>query len=183
MNPVRSDNIPPTGRPNTRESMSSRISRLFDRRQDQDSSANTSHRTSGACEVPIFMSPSSDHLLYPLHDEEMAMSPPLGPIEEHHRDHSVPASSVYSQSPVTRAQRISMDEIEEEAHLGPPETVNDLESGISYSSRSMSEVELVKEKRRRRRRAAESYREKIAAKKKLGMAFGVTTLAAVITCK
>lgn len=75
-----------------------------------------------------------------------------------------------------------MEQIEEEPRSVTPETTHDLEAGSSISY-ATSETQLVREKRRKRRRVAESYREKIAAKKRLGMAFGVTTLAAVITCK
>lgn len=91
----------------------------------------------------------------------------------------VPASSVYSQSPHFRARQ-NMDQIEEESRSRSQDTTRDLEAGNS-TSYATSEAELVKQKRRKRRRV--SYREQIAAKKRLGMAFGVTTLGAVITCE
>lgn len=133
--------------------------------------------------MPIFMSPSSDHLEVHPDDIEAAMSPTWRQNPEQGRPLTVPASSVYSQSPDNRIHHgFYMEQIEEDPHPRSPEMIHDLEAGTS-SSYTTSEVQLVREKRRKRRRVAESYRERIAAKKRLGMAFGVTTLAAVITCK
>lgn len=134
--------------------------------------------------MPIFMSPSSDHLeVHPDDiDARAAMSPTWRQDVEHVRPLTVPASSVYSQSPDVRAHPSFMEQIEEEPRSLSPETTHDLEAGTT-TSYATSETQLVREKRRKRRRIAESYREKIAAKKRLGMAFGVTTLAAVITCE
>lgn len=134
--------------------------------------------------MPIFMSPSSDRLDVNPDDIEAraAMSPTWRQGVEHIRPLTVPASSVYSQSPDIRAHNSFMEQIEEEPRALSPDTTHDLEGGTSISYAS-SETQLVREKRRKRRRIAESYREKIGAKKRLGMAFGVTTLAAVITCE
>lgn len=182
MNPSNPDLAQAQGRPySTRQSMSGRISRLFERRQGPSSHFSRSQRTSGACEVPIFMSQSSDHLHY--HQDEEAVE-----VEPHHREsmedderHTVRGSSIYSQSPHFRAQN-TMNEFEEDTHSRSSDVTHDLEAGHSTLS-TTSEVDLLNQKRRKRRRIADSYRERIASKKKLGMAFGVTTLAAVITCK
>lgn len=183
MSPSNQDFTQVSGRPySTLHNMSNRISRLFERRQDQGSQFSRSQRTSGACDVPIFMSRSSDHLHYP-HDEEAAGTRSLSHRDSIEEDehHAVPASSVYSQSPNFQA-RNTMEEIEEESRSMSADTTHDLEAGHSTSCPT-SEAELVRQKRRKRRRVAESYRSRIAAKKRLGMAFGITTLAAVITCK
>lgn len=169
------------GSHSTRNSMSSRMSHLFQRRQGQDDHSSRSPRSSGAFDVPIFMSRSSDHLERPYDEEAAGDGSPSHTMSAEYDEHrGVAASSVYSQSPNFR-NRHSMDHIEEETHSESRETSHDLEAGTSTSC-ATSEVELVREKRRRRRRVAETYKVKIAAKKRLGMAFGVTTLAAVITC-
>lgn len=137
--------------------------------------------------MPIFMSASSDHLHRTHSDEEAARAATIPhahrqSVEDDER-RTVSTSSVYSQSPNVQVQRTFMDQSEEEPRSRSPEPTHDLEAGISTSSYASSEAELVREKRRKRRRVAESYRERIAAKKRLGVAFGVTTLAAVITCE
>lgn len=170
---------------NFRNSVTSRMSSLFERRQHGESSNNASHRTSGACEVPIFMSPSSERVDNDHDDPEATAtySPPMR--QGHGREYArtVPASSIYSQSPDPRTQNTFMDRIEEESHPRSPNMAHDLEAGASAISCASSEEHLIRERRRRRRRVSESNRQKIASKKRLGVAFGVTTLAAVITCK
>lgn len=168
---------------NVRVSIASRVSKLFGASHSQDTAMNHSLRTSAACEVPIFMSPSSDHLAHP---DLGAQSPAFhrGPagvnaqtsIEEQARRLTIPASSVYSESPGQQNQARFMEEIEEEFPS------HDLEQGNSYQTSTASESYPARTKYKRRRRVRESTRQKIASKQRLSVAFGITAVAAAITC-
>lgn len=185
MNPTNFNHVEAKGlSASNRNSITSRMSQFFGRRRDQNSFTGPSHRTSGACEVPIFMSASSERLHFNQHDVETAevTSPVIEQNIYHARPATMPASSVYSQSPDFRAQNTFLEPVEEDFHPESSDAARDLEAGTSAVSHMTSESRLVREKRRKRRRVAESNRQKIASKKRLGVAFGVTTLAAVITC-
>lgn len=167
-----------------RASMSSRISRLFSRRRDDDGSAEQSVVTSSGCEVPIFMSTPAEA------PQSSSRRPQFGEIgaswtepaiipEE--RRHTIPCSSVYSESP-----RPDHDHHEYEAEKDSPRSpacVHDLEEGSVIISTTSSQAPVLREKRRKARRPRESLRQRIAGKKRLSVAFGVTTLATVTTCK
>lgn len=159
------------GTANLRVSMASRMSRLFSRRRDEHSVMGDSQRTSGACEVPIFMST-------PRNQPEQAMLSSA----TYHQPTTIPASSVYSASPGQQHHTQVEDHVEDESPWSPG-SVEDLERGTSPVSYATSETQLVREKRRKRRRVGESIRQKIASKKRLSMAFGVTVIATIITCK
>jgi len=170
-------------RSNMRASTASRFSRLFGRGR-ADATMNPSHRTSAACSVPIFLSPSSDRV-----DAYHAgnQSPHLdadhyAPASHLHQRFTIPASSVYSESPGQQHERHFMQQIEEQPSE-TPELVRDLEEGTSSLCYSSSQAPIMREKRRRKRRAPESTRQRIDAKKRLSMAFGITVLAAITTCK
>lgn len=167
-------------------SMSNRISRLFDRRRTRNSAVDHSQRTSGACEVPIFMSPSSDRLHIEDQGDFQSRHDGLQQIQtinNHSRPYTIPASSIYSESPGQQHQPRFMEEIEEEEMPIEAPTPRDLEEGNSTVSYATSETRIVREKRRRRRRISETTRQRIAAKKRLSMAFGVTAVASIITCE
>lgn len=165
--------------------MSNRISRLFSRRRDEDRSAEQSIVTSSGCEVPIFMSqPSND-------PQTESRTPHFGEIRASwtefnnpadERRLTIPCSSVYTQSPGQQHDPRHEYEAEDDSPRSPA-SVEDLEDGTAIISTTASEAPVLRGKRRKSRRPRESLRQRIAAKKRLGVAFGVTALATVITCK
>lgn len=176
--------------PTVRASIGSRVSRLFSRRNDSSLPVHESHRTSAACEVPIFMSPSFDrldiqHVQPPSPEAARSLSPthPIMDVEAPSHcvgPYSLPASSVYSESPGQQYAARFEEDIRGHVPMSPP---HDLEEGQSTVSYTTSETRLVAEQRRkRRRRVHESIRSRIEAKKRLSLAFGITVLAAIITC-
>ncbi|KAK5950550.1 hypothetical protein OHC33_008493 [Knufia fluminis] len=168
-------------RANARASMTSRVSRLFARRRDS-ATMNESQRTSAACSVPIFLSPSSDGNDAYHHEAQTPDCEAAYEADASHHTHrfTIPASSVYSESPGVQHQTHFMEQIEEDP-TDSRDSVRDLEEGTSTSSYATSQEPIVRERRRRRKRASESTHQRIEAKKRLSMAFGVTALAAVIT--
>lgn len=184
MNTTHTAHAEPSNRlSNARVSIANRVSKLFGASHYQDNATNHSQRTSAACEVPIFMSPSSDHLEHPdLEAQSPAFHHGHGGVntqtysEEQGRRLTLPASSVYSESPGQQHHACFMEEIEEES------SSHDLEQGNSYQTSTASETYLVRNKHRRRRRVRESTRQKISSKQRLSVAFGITAVAAAITC-
>lgn len=171
--------------PQNRTSMSSRISRLFSKRREDDSSAQQSVVTSSGCEVPIFMSPPSED------PQTGSRTPHFGEIgaswtvpanTNEERRHTIPCSSVYSESPRIEHEVHQEYETEDESPSSPVRP-RDLEEGSAVISSTSSEAPVLREKRRRTRKARESLRQRIAGKKRLSVAFGLTTLATVTTCK
>jgi len=166
------------------------MSRLFSREAELSLPVRESHRTSGAFEVPIFMSPSSDELDVQ-HTQPRSFSSPRSRSSTHSiidaavpsnhvRPLTFPASSVYSESPgQEHAARFEQDQ---DGHT-PGSPAHDLEEGRSTVSCPTSETQMVTERRRRRRkRVHESMRSRVETKKRLSLAFGITTLAAIVTC-
>lgn len=174
---------PQTGRFSVRASLTSRVSRIFGKRHEGPP-MDQSHRTSAACSVPIFLSPSSDRI-DAYHCEDQSPHRHVqgeGSLLHHHQRFTIPASSVYSESPGQQHPAHFVEQIEEL----PSELsglTRDLEAGTSGSSYATSETPIARDKRRKRKRVSESRRERIASKKRLSMAFGVTVLATTIICE
>lgn len=168
-----------------RGSISNRISQLWSRRH-QPSTIQSSNRTSNACEVPIFMSPSQDddqHRRLPPQNTEFLHSPRGDATTNLHVPAlSIASSSVYSASP-RHEQEQHVDTFEEQSYLEAAESsVQDEEETVSHTSTTHSDVQQLIDRRKRRRRVRESTRRKIEGKKRLSMAFGITVLATGITC-
>ena len=98
------------------------------------------------------------------------------------RRHTIPASSVYSNSP-RDAYVPPFDNAIEEEDTDRYLSATHLESGQTDTTYASSDAPVLKERRRRRRRRGETLRQKIAGKKILSVVFAVTILASVITCK
>lgn len=174
-------NVESQGRPpSARASMVSRVSRFFEARRETATRAQ-SHRTSTACSVPIFLSPSSDrvdaynHEALSFHGEFRHGAGTL-----HYPQPTIPASSVYSESPAQQHRTPPLEQIEE-LPSGSSHSIRDLEEGTVSLSYTSSRTPITREQRRPRKRVSESTRQRIASKKRLSMAFGVTMLAALIT--
>lgn len=173
----------PNGRRSTRISISNRVSRLFSRRTPDSPRFEESQRSSAACTVPIFMTSSSDRMVHEAYDTDQYVEPSAEhTLDERHRPITIQGSSVYSATPGQQyPDHLPEDAMDDSPRS--PASLHDLEQGTSSISYATSETPIVRDKHRRRRRISESTRQKIASKKRLGMAFGVTTLATVITCK
>jgi len=163
--------------------MASRVSRLFGARRET-ATTDQSHRTSAACSVPIFLSPSSERVDEYHHERllpQSAFRRETGTPSPPQR-FTIPASSVYSELPAQQHQTQYTEQIEE-LPAASPDSIRDLEEGTSSLSYATSETPIARERRRKRKRVSESTRQRIESKKRLSMAFGVTVLAALITCK
>lgn len=158
-------------------SFSNRVSKLFGKR-DQDT-IFTSRRTS-TCEVPVFMSPSQADLGQTniIRRTEGFYGEITDRYDQNGRRLTIPASSVYSQSP-GRHDTQFMEHIEEESII---DTSIPDQDGLHQPSAN-SETYLIREKRRRRRRVTESTKQKIHGKKILSIAFGVTAFGTALTCE
>jgi len=176
--------------PGSSGTIKGRMSRLFWRGAESSLPVRESHRTSGAFEVPIFMSPSSDELDVQ-HTQPRSFSSPRSRSSTHSiidaavpsnhvRPLTFPASSIYSESP--GQEHITTFEPDDEEHT-PTSPRHDLEEGHSTVSCLTTDTQMVTDQRRKRRkRMHASMRSRIETKSRLSLAFGITTLATIITC-
>lgn len=171
--------------------MSNRISRLFSRERDENQSVENSQRNSSACSVPLFMSPPSDQFRpfcvgghSPHAQRYHEGQAPLN-ADEHDRQSTIAASSVYSESPRQQQEaQFTREDIGHRSQCSSSRALDtDLEDRSSSPFYADSEAQIIRDKQRKKRRVTESTRQRIASKKRLSMAFGITVLATVITCE
>lgn len=158
--------------------MTSRISRLFTSNASSNHRLRQSQMTTSAFEVPIFMSASSNYVQnQDVPGDEASDGTYLTEPSHRQMPQAYAASSIYSPAPVHHERSHFSDDSDDLTR-----SMHDLEQGIQPSSYASSETNLIRAKRRHRRRVSESSRQKIAGKKRLAMAFGVTASAMLVTC-
>ena len=157
-------------------SFSDRVSKLFGKR---DGDTNFTSRRTSTCEVPVFMSPSRDDLgqSNTIRRTEGFYGEITDRLDQNGRRLTIPASSVYSQSPGRDHQTQFMEHIDEESTVGTSEPEH-----VVYRPSANSETHLVTDRRRKRRRVTESTKQKIHGKKVLSVVFGVTLFGTALTC-